>query len=70
MPLTCFGMMNEDIYEHKYNVMIKRDGTLVVISNILPGDELLTKYDDEYDWNWIKDEALTELVLDINTRFP
>ncbi len=50
--------------------MIKRDGTLVVISVIHPGDELLTKYDEYYDWNWIKDEALTELLLDSKARFP
>ncbi len=70
IPMTCFGMMNEDIYDQKYNVMIKRDGSLVVISTIYPGDELLTKYDEFYDWNWIKDEALTELLQDIKTRFP
>ena len=41
-PMTCFGMMNEDIYEHKYNVRINKDGTLQVIATIFPGDELLT----------------------------
>jgi hypothetical protein len=54
IPMTCFGMMNEDIYENKYNVRINKDGTLQVISTIYPGDELLTKYDDEYDWEWLR----------------
>jgi hypothetical protein len=70
IPMTCFGMMNEDIYDHKFNVKIMKDGSLIVISTILPGDELLTKYDDEYDWGWIKEEALSELISDITGRFP
>ena len=70
LPLTCFGMMNEDIYDHKYNVKINGDGTLEVIATIYPGDELLTRYGDDYDWNWLKEEALAALVKEIRELYP
>ena len=39
-PMTCFGRMNEDIYDRNPNVRIKDDGSLIVIRTIYPGDEL------------------------------
>jgi hypothetical protein len=69
-PLTCFGRMNEDIYNNKVNIRILKDGSLKVIAMILPGDELLTEYDSEYDWNWLKEEALHELLIEMRILFP
>jgi hypothetical protein len=37
-PLTCFGLMNEDIYDNKFNVKINRDSTIEVIKTIFPPD--------------------------------
>ena len=69
-PMTCFGRMNEDIYDKRPNIRIKNDGSLIVIRTIYPGDELITSYGDEYNWDELKQEALTELLHTILTRFP
>ncbi len=59
-------MMNEDIYDNIYNMRINKDRNLQVIRTIYPGDELLTRYDeDSYDWEWLKEEALSELIVDV-----
>ena len=71
-PLTCFGYMNEDIYDNKYNVKINKDGSIEVTNTIYPGDELLVRYDadfDDYDWDWIKQEALSALINEIKSNF-
>ena len=77
-PMTCFGSVNEDIYEEVFNVRILADGSIIAICTINPGDELLTKYGDDskstkdrgYDWNWLKEEALCALSEEIHSRFP
>jgi hypothetical protein len=69
--MTCFGRINEDIYDNKANIKFGQDGSIIVIQTILPGDELLVKYGPDYlpEWNWIKQEALTELSLIITNKF-
>ena len=69
-PMTCFGRMNEDIYDRNPNVRIMDDGSLIVIRTIYPGDELITTYGDDYDWNWLKQEALSELLQTVLKQFP
>ena len=75
-PMTCFGRMNEDIYDEVENVCLGKNGLITVIRTINPGDELLVKYDNEdlsskssYSWDWIKQESLSALSKKINTDF-
>jgi hypothetical protein len=70
--MSCFGRINDDIYNNKYNVRFRPDGSIVVIRTIFPGDELVIDYGDDYkeNWNWVKQDALQGLVDDILTRFP
>ena len=71
-PMTCFGRINEDIYNNKTNVKFGADGSIYVIRTIHPGEEILVDYGDGYsgEWDWIKQEALTALCAQIKTRFP
>ena len=46
-PMTCFGRMNEDIYDEVFNVRILDNGSIIAIRTIKPGDELLTKYGND-----------------------
>jgi hypothetical protein len=43
-PLSIFGRMNQDIHNNKVNVHVKKDGRLIVVRTIMPGDELLIDY--------------------------
>ena len=65
--MTCF-----DISDGNPNVKFGKDGTIIVIRTIYPGDELLIDYGDDYigEWDWIRQEALTELASNIKSRFP
>ena len=45
--MTCFGRMNEDIFDNRPNVHIKKNGALIVIRTIYPGDELVTTYGEK-----------------------
>jgi hypothetical protein len=77
-PMTCFGRMNEDIYDEVFNVRILDNGSIIAIRTIKPGDELLTKYGNDskstkergYDWDWLKEEALEALITELRSRFP
>ena len=51
-PMTCFGRINEDIYDNKVNVRFGPDGSITVINTIFPGDELLVEYGDDYRNGW------------------
>ncbi len=71
-PMTCFGRINDDIYDNNYNVRFRADGSIVVICTIRPGDELSIDYGDGYtgNWNWIKQDALRALATEILDMFP
>ena len=70
-PMTCFGRMNDDIYDNNYNVRFRADGAIIVIRRIFPGDELLIDYGEGYndEWDWIRQLALTALVSHISDNF-
>jgi hypothetical protein len=71
-PMTCFGRVNDDIYDNNYNIRFLKDGAIIVIRAIYPGDELLIGYGADYtkkNWDWIKKLALSALIEDLTTRF-
>jgi hypothetical protein len=63
--------MNEDIYDNKSNVKFGKNGAIIVIQSIFPGDEILVKYGSDYlpEWNWLKQESLSELSATITDKF-
>ena len=71
-PMTCFGRINDDIYDGSPNVKFGKDGSIIVIRTIFPGDEILIEYGTDYDgeWDWIRQESFSDLASCIKTRFP
>ena len=69
--MTCFGRINDDIYDGSPNVKFGEDGAIIVIKTIYPGDEILIEYGEDYDgeWDWIRQESLSKLAAIIKNRF-
>ena len=69
-PMSIFGLMNEDLMGETCNVGIDRNGLVTALRRILPGEELLIRYDDCYDWSARKAAALADLKDEILNIFP
>ena len=65
--ITKFGRMNEDIHGTAYNCALGHNGLIIVLCDIEPGTELVTRYGDQYNWDVIKNEALAELRSAFNS---
>ena len=64
-----FGMMNEDLHRGRCNAEIGADGFIKIIEEC-EEEELFTRYGSKYNWDSIKQKALTGLITDIVNLFP
>ena len=62
-------MMNEDLHSGRYNAEIGEDGFIKIIEEC-EEEELFTRYGSKYNWDAIKQKALTGLKIDIKKLFP
>jgi len=54
---TLMGKINEDIHHRVVNVRIGKNGIIKATRAIREGEELLTSYGLDYDWDMVKDHA-------------
>ena len=62
-------MMNEDLHRGRCNAEIGADGFIKIIEEC-EEEELFTRYGSKYNWDSIKQKALTGLITDIVNLFP
>ena len=58
--------MNEDLHGGEFNCELGYNGIIMVLKDIEPGGELLTRYGDRYDWDHLKEDALTAMREEFN----
>ena len=54
-------MINEDLHGDSYNCALGYNGLIIVLHDIEPGTELVTRYGNRYNWDALKNEALAGL---------
>ncbi len=66
---SLFGRMNQDLHKGRNKIKLAEDGFIIVTEDC-HNEELFTNYGPSYNWDFLKQRALTRLQEEIKILFP
>ena len=66
---SLFGRMNQDLHEGRNKIKLAEDGFIIVTEDC-QNEELFTNYGPSYNWDFLKQRALTALREEMKNLFP
>ena len=55
---SLLGSINEDLYADDPNYIFRQDGLCITLRECGEGEELVTRYEGKYNWDYLKNKVL------------